>query len=286
MVGTRVGIWATVIAVLIFCRVDWVRANIINGGFETGTFRGWSTAAFFNSAGGPIVGSPTFQTFQAAQAAGTPSAHSNSVTSLQTSSFDGFGVPSPPIGPTEGRFMAYVTNATSAGDETLTGSAIRQTFVIPVGAVSLGVDLRLLNNDDPGPDFVTFNDFGGVALTRGTDILNQYNLDLDPNSTAHVHVIADPFLGGFLNQTIWFSPLFPLAGLAGQRLTLTVYDLQYGGDNSVETRLLVDNIHINPVPEPSSLLLLTTGLAVCLGYGWRRQSRSKLQRDQEYQEGQ
>jgi hypothetical protein len=45
------------------------------------------------------------------------------------------------------------------------------------------------------------------------------------------------------------------------------YDIQYR-DNSFETRLLLDNIHVQSAPEPSSFSLFGLGL---LGLGVLRQ---------------
>src|SRR5262249_49741723 len=140
-----------------------------------------------------------------------------------------------------GRFLAFISNETAIGNVTLTGSSISQTFALPIGATSLAFDARLLNNDSP-TGFVTFDDFGGFALTQGSTILAQYNLDLNPTSSANGHVTAGANVGGFKNSTAWLSSVFNVTGLGGQSVTLTAYSVNFGNDNSFETRLLLDNI--------------------------------------------
>jgi hypothetical protein len=233
-------------------------AQITNGGFETGDFTGWTASAFINASGGPSSGGPNYSTFLTAQAAGTPTADSNAVIASQTTNFDGLSGLNTAIAPVQGSFLAFITNETSAGNSTLTGSSRSQTFTIPAGATTLTLSLMLLNNDSSGA-FVSFDDFGGVALTQGSTILAQYNADLDPASAADLHVTVGTNQGGFLNSTPWKTVSFNVAPFAGQSITLTAYSLQYGGDNSVETRLLIDGISVGNAPPnaPTSVPTMT-----------------------------
>ena len=245
-------------------------AQVSNPSFETGTLSGWTSSGFLINSGGPTVGGPQLSTFLAAESAGTPTAPSNAAESSQTSVFDGSGTPGPAIGPTSGSFLAFVSNEASGGDDTLTGSSISQTFTVPAGSTTLSVDVRLLNNDD-STDFVAFDDFGGVALTQGATVIGQFNLDLDPGSSGDRHVTANANAGGFRNSTGFATATFNVAGFVGQSITLTAYSLQYGGDNNIETRLLIDNVRFNggdgvttavPVPTLSTSLLWGLGLLV------------------------
>jgi len=260
-------------AVLVSAALVWLigfaipaNAVLINGGFDTGNFTGWTHAGFFRGSGGPSVGGPTYATFLAAQVGATATPDSNAVVSMQTSTFDGFGIAGPPVLPTSDGFLAFISNQTATGNNTLTGSSISQTFILPIGATSLSFSARLLNDDSPS-SFATFNDFGGVALTQGSTVLAQFNLDLNPASTANGHVTAGANVGGFRNSTGWLTSAFNVAGLGGQTVTLTAYSVNYI-DNSFETRLLLDSV-IVATPEPPALFLLALGALLV----WRPISR-------------
>ena len=256
-------------AVLVSAALVWfiglvapANAVLINGGFDTGNFTGWTHAGFFRGSGGPNTGGPTYATFLAAQVGATATPDSNAVVAMQTTAFDGFGIAGPAVLPTSDGFLAFISNQTSIGNNTLTGSSISQTFALPVGATSLAFDARLLNDDSP-TGFVAFDDFGGLALTQGSTVLAQFNLDLNPGSSANAHVTAGANVGGFRNSTPWLSSAFNVAGLGGQALTLTAYSVNFGGDNSFESRLLLDNVRVTAsaaaVPEPSALILVLLG---------------------------
>lgn len=235
------------------------RAQVVNGSFETGDFTGWARSGFFNSsAGGPTSGAPNFATFQAAQNAAPGKADTNAVVTAQTGAFDGNGNGSLPVGPTNGRYLAFLSNETSAGDSTLTGSSLTQSFTVPFGITFLSLDVRLLNNDDSG-SFARFDDFGGVALLQGTSVFAQYNLDLAAGTSANAHVTAAAGAGGFVNSTPWQGVSFNVGALQGKTVTLTAYVTNYGGDNFTETRLLLDNVRTLAVPEPSATALLLAG---------------------------
>jgi len=236
---------AACFSITLFCAS--ASGSIINGGFENGDFTGFTRLGFINNSGGPNAGGPAFTTFLAAQAVGTRKADSNGVITSQTAAFDSFGVPGRAIAPYSGAYLAFITNQAADGNKTLTGSSITQTFAIPAGAATLSFVVALLNNDDPS-DVDQFDDFGGVALTQGSRILNEYNLDLNPASTANLHVTFGASQGGFVNSTPWVPASFDVAAFACQNVTLTAYALNYGADNSTETRLLLDAITLNRPP--------------------------------------
>jgi hypothetical protein len=254
---------------LLTCGAGRTRADIINGGFETGDFTGWTRAAFNDQ---HLPASPTnhnAQSYILNQSLGTPATDTNAVIMTQTAPFPGqTNGGGPAIGPTQGKFFAFLSTETSAGDMTLVGSSISQTFTVPAGAKSLSFDVRFLTTE-----LATFpdDDFGGVALLRGSTILGQFNLDNDPTSPADAHTAAIP-AGGFRASTPWLTDSLSVAGLDGQSLTLLAYATNTD-DNEIESRLLLDNVHITvapppAVPEPSTLALFALGTAA-LG-GWHR----------------
>jgi hypothetical protein len=259
-------------AAILFLAIAYpANAILINGGFDTGNFSGWTHAGFLRGSGGPNSGGPNYANFLAAQVGAAATPDSNAVVASQTSTFDGFGIAGPAVLPTSDGFLAFISNQTSIGNNTLTGSSISQTFTLPIGATSLAFDARLLNDDSP-TSFVAFDDFGGLALTQGATVLAQFNIDLNPASAANAHVTAGANVGGFRNSTNWLSSAFNVAGLGAQSVTLTAYSVNFGGDNSFETRLLLDNVRLNAVattPEPSGFFLLMLGTLVVLCNGVR-----------------
>jgi hypothetical protein len=261
--STRMYLQFASLVILLCLGAPAARADFMNGSFETGDFTGWTRSGFFDPNGSPDTGVPNFATFLAAQNSFPAFPDNNAVVTSQTAAFDGNGPAfSPAVFPTRGQFLAFISNQTSAGDGTLTGSSISQTFTLPSDASKLSFDVRLLNNDDP-TFFAFANDFGGIALSQGSTILRQFNLDLDPTTTADAHVTANALAGGFFNSTPWISHSFDVSALDGQTVSFTAYSLNYGGDNFVETRLLLDNVQIQgaatAVPEPSGLVLFALG---------------------------
>ena len=234
------------------------RADIINGSFETGNFTGWTLAGFTGQILPLNDTNHTFQNYITNQNAGTAKAPTNAVVTSQTSNFDGFGPPvSPAVNPTDGTHLAFLSNETSAGNNTLTGSSISQSFLVGPGTTSLNFDVQFLSNEDLDSQW----DFGGVALLNGTTVLAQFNLDHDPTlgtSAANAHATAAA-AGGFFDSTGWLHESFSLTGLSGDTLTVMAY-VTNTGDMSVESRLLLDNV--TTVPEPSSLLPLSSILLV------------------------
>ena len=241
-------------------------APVANLGFELGDFTGFQHSGFRWNEGGPSFGGPTYQTFLTASDSGTATADSNGVLHSQRTAFDGHGNASAALAPANGNFVAFVSNQTSEGNASLTGSSISTKIVVPAGGGTLSLDLRLLNNDARS-GFAASDDFGGVALTIGGSTISEYDIDLDPNSPANAHVSGGLGAGGFLNSTDWLHPTFNLANFGGKTLTLTAYSLNYGGNNNKESRLLVDNIHVNPafsaIPEPTTWLAGAALLGVC-----------------------
>ena len=245
-------------------------AQIVNGSFETGNLSGWTRAGFLDAAGGPTTGAPNFATFMAARAAGASKADTNAAVNSQTTSFDGLGTAGPAVNPTNSAFLAFVSNQTSAGDSTLTGSSLTQTFVIPADAGLLRFDVAFLTNEVVNLN--TINDFGGVALSQGATTLQQFNIDV--LGTADAGVDAGVPRGGFDSSTVFMSQSFDVSGLRGQTVTLTAYALNYGGDNFTESRLLLDNVNIAVVPEPGAFPLLATPLAALAGRTVLRRRRN------------
>ena len=252
-------------------------AQVVNGGFETGDLTGWTPAAFQDQLGGPLSGTPGFQTFLDAQAqadavpvTGAALAGAAGAEAQQDTNHDlPAPVPGPATLPTEGSFLGYVTDYAQDQDSNslITGASLSQTFLVPAGAAALTFDARILSDELAG-DFANFNDFGGVALTRNGILLDQFTFALDPASGADASVTVDTDEGGFRDGTPWVRHSFDLSGLAGQSVTVTAYSLNNGGDDQGETRLLLDRVAA--VPEAPTALPLALGLPLLLCLARRR----------------
>jgi hypothetical protein len=207
---------------------------LVNGGFETGDFTGWTRSAFTDPIPmwQPTDADYTYDTYIASRDAGTATEDDNAVVTAQTEPFG--DTPGTAIGPTAGSHMAFISSARSAG--TLVGSSISQTFTVSAGVSRLSVDLRFLSIEGDGSNL----DFGGVALVRDGTVLGQFILDNDSDGVADAHTSASD-AGGFVCDTGWRTAAFDLTGLAGQEVTV-VFFVTNTGDNIVESRLLIDNV--------------------------------------------
>lgn len=196
------------------CVCDPSYAQVINGGFETGTFAGFERIG---------------------------------VTSIQTAAFGS--------GPTEGNFQALITNAEGSVStpnlETFLGltpgslqnrganggSAIRQTFTADAGNV-LTFNFNFLTNETAPP---ALNDIPFVTLNSSvTELTNAFSASF-PSFTPLTNFEAET---GFQS----FSLTVPTTGTF--TLGFGVTDI---GDPIVDSGLLVENIVLQPIPEPSSI---------------------------------
>ena len=251
----------TIMVCMLFSAQLALANDVTNGGFETGDFTGWTVSGFTGVNLSLNDTNHTTANYLINEAAGTSATPTNGVVTSQTSVFDGGFVTSPAINPTQGSYLAFISNETSAGNLTLEGSAIRQTFTVNPGATALSFDVQFLSHEVIDSQW----DFGGVALLdSGNNVIADFTLDHDPGtgtSPTNVHAIANA-AGGFNDSTGWLSESFNLSGLSGQTLTLLAYSTNTG-DQSIESRLLLDNVVEQggtTVPEPATMLLLGLGL--------------------------
>jgi hypothetical protein len=213
-------------------------AAIINGGFETGDFTEWT-----------IIGNTTIETAE-------------------------FG-----SGPTEGTYEALVTNSSGSiavpdletflGLElgslndlgngiTYNGSAIKQTFTANAGDV-LTLDWNFLKKEEPDP---IFNDFAFVSLNSLSTLASPLESSLVPFSNLEKQ---------FDRQTKFQNFSFRIPNTGTYTLGLGVANVT---DTSGDSGLLVDNVSLEPIPEPSSVLGTLTLGALGAGLLLKRKHKS------------
>lgn len=220
-----------------------VQAAITNPGFEDApALTGWSTyGSNVTRVDGTFGVAPIEGTYQALLSTGSGAPGASPITSGSMESI---------LGLTSGTLDAFSLNFTTEG------SVMTQTFSAAAGEI-LSFHWNFLTNELPFD--IDYNDYGFYAVTN---VSSPIDLLGDTFSTLL------PSAGSFTWETGYnlVSLALPTTGL--YTLAFGVVDV---GDNSVDSGLLIDNVKLiggSAVPEPSSVVLLASGLAG-LGY-WRR----------------
>lgn len=193
-------------------------AATINGGFEIGDFTGWTTIGNTSIKTVEFGGGPTEETYEALV---TNSSGSISAPTLET--FLGLE-----LGSLNDLGNGITTN----------GSAIKQTFTASAGDI-LSFNWNFLKKEEPDP---VFNDFAFVSLNSLSTLASPLKSSLVP----------------FLDFSQQFDQQTELQTFSFRIQNTGTYSLGLGVSNVTDTSgnagLLVDNISLQPVPEPSSML--------------------------------
>ena len=210
---------------------------ISNGNFETGNFSGWTIPSFPSgdtNSGNWFVDTP-----------GTTTPLSGHTTAGNASG---------------GNFYA-VTDQTWASTH-----ALSQTFTVPGAASSVILSFRMFANDYHGSSIVDpigLDHTGPANQHARVDILSSTALPFETGAG----VLANYFLGvdAGTDPNPYTTYSFNITALVGGVGTYTLRFAQT--DNQNYLNLGVDNVSINftPIPEPSSLSLLTFTLAGVFG---------------------
>jgi hypothetical protein len=226
--------------------------TLLNGGFETGDFTGWTTlgetrieTSAFGS--GPTQG--TSQALLSTEGATFASSIIEEFLGLEIGSLTNFGIPLDPFRlPNGDPFPGGIATQ---------GSAIRQTFTANAGNI-LTFDWNFLTNEPSL--FPSLNDFSFVSISSLSDLA----------STTFPAVISP--MTRFFQET-GFQPFsFTIPTTGTYTLGIGVTDWR---DTTKDSVLLVDNVQLASVPEPTSTLGLLAFGALGAGSVLKRKQRHK-----------
>jgi hypothetical protein len=141
------------------------------------------------------------------------------------------------------------------------------TYILPASNIGNGDVLVSEGTGQPASDAIRFTNVAGTLTGNSADRMIYYSDQDDP-----VLLLADTGLPTNLGT----STSVPEIGLGGGANGFT-YSASSGADNLSDVYNVISDPSTSPVPEPSSFLLLGTGLLGLVGYGrkkwnWLRQS--------------
>ena len=230
--------------------------TLLNGGFETGDFTGWTTLGETNIETSAFGSGPTQGTSQASlstEGATFASSIIEEFLGLEIGSLTNFGIPLDP-------FLRSPDGEPFPGGIATQGSAIRQTFTANAGDI-LTFDWNFLSNEPAL--FPPSNDFSFVSISSLQDLAGALDQRFQP--------VISPMTRFF--QETGFQPFsFTVPTTGTYTLGIGVTDWR---DTTKDSVLLVDNVQLASVPEPTSTLGLLAFGALGAGSVLKRKQRHK-----------
>jgi hypothetical protein len=229
-------------------------ATILNGGFETGNFTGWTTLGETNIETAGFGSGPTEGTFQALLSTGGATFAGSIIEEflgLEAGSLTNLGKRLDPFPFPNGKAAQ--------------GSAIRQTFTANVGDI-LTFDWNFLTNEVPFP---AINDFSFVSISSLGELA-------DAKSATNIFPTTQ-----FYGETGFKTFSFTIPTTGTYTLGIGVTDWQTSAfptdltDSFVDSGLLVDNVNLTSVPEPTSVFSVLAFGALGAGSMLKRKQRHK-----------
>ncbi|MBC1222983.1 hypothetical protein GNF10_15400 [Nostoc sp. UCD121] len=206
--------------------------TLVNGGFETGNFTGWSTLGSTSIETATFGSDPTDATSQALLSTGGAT-FDDSI----TEKFLGL--------------EAGSLNNLSKGQVTK-GSTIQQIFTAKAGDI-LSLDYNFMSNEVLPP--ITFSDFSFVSISSSSDSSINSLLELADVSDA----TSTTSLTEFFEETGFQTFSFKLPTTGTYTLGIGIINV---GDIAFDSGLLIDNVKVTSVPEPSFGLLKFSALVL------------------------
>ncbi|MBH8562550.1 hypothetical protein I8748_10235 [Nostoc sp. CENA67] len=200
-------------------------STLVNGGFETGNFNGWTTLGSTNIETTTFGSGPTQGNSQALLSTGGATFNDSILEkflALEDESLNSLG-------------KGQVTQ----------GSAIQQTFTAKAGDI-LSFDWDFLTNEVLPP--ITFSDFSFVSISSQDNSVSSLLALADVTDTTSEFSLTD-----FFQETGFKTFSFKLPTTGTYTLGLGVLDV---GDSDIDSGLLIDNFKLTSVPESTSGLSL------------------------------